>query len=107
MNDMKNDSVFVLRLILVIAGIIMFCYSKIGTFLFMQSGALCYGLYLHFSHSEPFLRPFMASALIISAVFEITYPLLSEKTKTEFQSAKEEFDNAKEELRRRKRVSDQ
>jgi hypothetical protein len=102
MNDIREDSVFVLRLIMIIAGFLMFCYSKIGTYIFVQTGAFGYCLYLHYKQSVPFLKLFITGTLIISVLFEIFYPILARHTQHDYLSVKEEFDNAKSELERRR-----
>ena len=102
MTDLKNDSVFVLRVVMIIAGFIMFCYSKIGTYILIQIGVIGYCLYEHYTQGLPFLRFFVTWALIISVLFEIIYPILYRYTQFDFLEMKEEFDNAKNELKRRR-----
>ena len=102
MSDLKKDSVFVLKMILIIGGFLMFCYSKIGTYLLIQTGAIGISLYMHYTQNVPFLRVFITGALIISVLFELFYPILSRHTQSDYLSVKEEFDNAKTELKRRR-----
>ena len=102
MNKLKDDSVLVLKLIIIIAGFFMFCYSKIGTYLLVQTGSIGYSLYVHYTYGVPLLKIFITGALILSVLFEIIYPIVSRHTQAEFLGMKEEFDKAKTELKRRR-----
>jgi hypothetical protein len=102
MNELENDSVFVLKLILIIAGFLMFCYSRIGTYLFFFTGAFGYSLFVHHTQGIPIIRFFVPWAVILSVLFEVFYPILSRHTKPDYVSAKEEFDSARTELHRRR-----
>lgn len=104
MDDLKNDSVFVLKVIVILAGFCMFIYSKTGTYLVLLFGmagncGLMYALF-----GLPFWNHFMVSVLAVSPLFEMVYPRLSRRTEADLRSVTEEYDNARSELSRRKNL---
>jgi hypothetical protein len=102
MNDLKNDSNFVVKLTLLVAGFFMFCYSKIGTYILVQIGTLGYCLYWHYTQGIPFVNFFVASALFVSVVFEIFFPVVFDFTQSTYLELKKEYNNAYTELKRRR-----
>jgi hypothetical protein len=102
MNDLKDDSVFVLRGILILGIILMYCYSKTGTYLWFLIGSIGISFYMHFANRTPLVNQLMYSTIIISIAFELIYPVLFSRNRSTFLKFKKEFDGAREELKRRK-----
>lgn len=104
MNDLKDDSVFVLRVMLILGGFFMFCFSKTGTYLCFLLGATLAIYFTHSIHRTPLLNQLTYSTIFISIAFELIYPVLFRRNKTTFLDIKKDFMDAKEELGRRKNI---
>ena len=102
MNDLKDDSVFVLKLTMILGGVFMFCYSKTGTYLWCLIGASVSGYYMHSTNHVHFVNQIIFSIIFISIVFELIYPVVFHYNKSTFFGAKKDFVDAREELKRRK-----
>jgi hypothetical protein len=102
MNDLKDDSVFVLRVILILGVFFMFCYSKTGTYLWFLIGAIVVSLYMHYANQTPLVNQLIFSTIFISIAFELIYPFIFHYNKSTFLNAKRDFADAREELKRRK-----
>lgn len=102
MNDLKDDSVFVLRVILILGVILMFCYSKTGTLVWFLIGATGVSFYTHYAHQTPLVNQLIFSTIFISIVFELIYPILFSRNESTLLGYKKEYHDAREELNRRK-----
>jgi hypothetical protein len=102
MNDLKNDSVFVLRLILIIGGFFMVFFSKPGYYLILLITTAGFCCFHHYIFRTPFWNHYMLTIIISTVVFEIIFPRFANFTQSTHLEAKEEYDNAKNELKRRK-----
>jgi hypothetical protein len=102
MNDMKDDSVFVLKLTLILGGVFIFCYSKTGTYLWFLIGAVGSSYFMRSVSHIDFVNQLIFSIIIISILFELIYPVIFHCNKTTFFNAKKDFADAREELKRRK-----
>lgn len=102
MSDLKNDSVLVLKLILIICGFFMVFFSKLGYYLLILLIALGWSILYHIIFKIPFLNHYMLTVIIGTVVFEMVYPRYANFTKTIHLEIKEEYDNAKNELMRRR-----
>ncbi|MEI7463415.1 MAG: hypothetical protein WCK03_03405 [Candidatus Taylorbacteria bacterium] len=104
MDDLKNDSVFVLKLILIIGGFFMVVFSKFGYYLLLlmsTAGICCLD---HYIFKIPFWNHFVYSTIISTVLFEIGFPRFANFTQSTHHEVKEEYDNAKIELKRRKTI---
>lgn len=103
MSDLKNDSVLVLKLILIICGFFMVFFSKLGYYLLVLLITLGWSTLSHIIFKIPLLNHYMLTVIMGTVVFEIVYPrYYANFTKTIHLEIKEEYDNAKNELMRRR-----
>lgn len=102
MNDLKNDSVFVLKLITIIGGFFMVFFSKLGYYLLILLTTFGFCTLQHIIFKIPFLNHYIMTVILCTVVFEIVYPRFANFTKTTHLEIKEEYDNAKNELMRRR-----
>jgi len=102
MSDLKNDSLFVLKLILIIGGFFMVFFSKLGYYLLILLTTLGFCTLQHYIFKVPLWNHYMMTVIISTVVFEIVYPRFANITKTAHLEIKEEYDNAKNELMRRR-----
>jgi len=102
MDEYKNDSVFVLKLIMIIAGFFMVFFSKLGYYLLLLTITVIFYIILHYGFNIPFWKHFMNSILISTVLFEICFPRLANFTKSTYLEVKVEYDKAKAELQRRR-----
>jgi hypothetical protein len=102
MNDLKDDSVFVLKLTMILGGVFMFCYSKTGTYLWVMIGAIGSSYLMHSIKHADFINQLIFSIIFISILFELAYSIIFRNNKSTFLGFKKEFDDAREELKRRK-----
>ena len=102
MSDLKNDSVLVLKLILIICGFFMVFFSKLGYYLLILLTTLGWSTLSHVIFKIPFLNHYMLTVIIGTVVFEMVYLRFANFTKTIHLEIKEEYDNAKNELIRRR-----
>jgi hypothetical protein len=102
MNDLKDDSIFVLKLTMILGGVFMFCYSKTGTYLWFLIGATGSSYLMHSVNHVDFVNQLILSIIFISIVFELIYPVIFHYNKSTFLGAKRDFVDAREELKRRK-----
>jgi len=102
MTDLENDSLFVVRLTLILGGLFMFCYSKTGTYLLFLIGAIGSSYFMFSTNQFHFITQLIFSTVFISIVFELVYPVIFKYNQATFLQAKRDFADAREELKRRK-----
>ena len=102
MNELKDDSVFVLKMILIICGFFMVFFSKVGYYIIILMFMVGYSCLFHFILNAPFWNQFMLSTIISTILFEIIYPRYANYTKSTYHEVKVEYDKAKAELNRRR-----
>ena len=98
MSDLKNDSVLVLKLILIICGFFMVFFSKLGYYLLILLITLGWSIRYHIIFKIPFLNHYMMTVIMGTVTFELVYPRFANFTRTNHLVIKEEYDKAKNEL---------
>ena len=102
MEDLKDDSLLVLRLIKILAVLFMIVFSKLGAYILLlisiAGSCLLWGKISDVS----FVDNFTITILLGSVVFEIMYPVVFSSSQSYYNEAKGEFVNAQTELKRRK-----
>lgn len=102
MSDVKDDSVFVLKLTLIIGGFFMVFFSKLGYYLILLMQTVGFYFILHYFFKMPFWIPFRNTIIINSVLFELYYPRFDNFTQSTYLEVREEYDKAKDELKRRR-----
>jgi hypothetical protein len=105
MNELKNDSVFVLKVIIILARFFMFFFSKTGTFLTLLITTFISCLIIHYAGNTPFWNLFMIAVVIGAVLFELAYPIVFNHLNPYFLEMKNEYTAATKELERRKNVN--
>lgn len=103
MTNLEDDSFFVVRLTLILSGVLIFCYSKIGTYFWCLIGAMIWYYYMGPADHYHFVNQFIFSIVFISVVFELIFPIIFQYNKSEYIGLKKDFSDAREELKQRKK----
>lgn len=102
MTNLEDDSLFVVKLTLILCGLIIFCYSKAGTYFWWLTGAMIWFYYMGPADHFHFVNQFIFSIIFISVIFELIFPIIFHYNESEYLGAKREFSEAREELKQRK-----
>lgn len=102
MSDVKDDSIFVLKLTIIIGGFFMVFFSKIGYFLLILISTAGFCGIQSYIFNTPFWNQYVLTIILSTVIFEIVYPRFANFTKATHYGIKEEYDNAKNELKRRR-----
>jgi hypothetical protein len=105
MTDLEDDSLFVVRLTLILAGFFMVCFSKTGIYLLFLTCATGECYYMRAAYNNPFVNQFILSTVFITIIFEIIYPIMFRQIKADYYGIKKEFYDARKELKRRKHTT--
>jgi hypothetical protein len=102
MNELKDASVFVLKMILIIGGFFMVFFSKVGYYIILLGFTAGFSCIQHFFFNLSFWTNFRNTIICNTLLFEIIYPRFANFTKSTSLEVKVEYDKAKAELNRRR-----
>ena len=102
MNELKDDSVFVLKMIMIIGGFFMVFFSKVGYYIIILLFTAGFCGLQHFVFKLPFWTLFRNTTILNTLIFELFYPRFENFTQSTYLEAKVEYDKAKAELNRRR-----
>lgn len=102
MSDVRDDSVFVLKLTMIIGSFFMVFFSKFGYYLIILITTAGFCGFLSYIFKTIFWNQYILTIILSTVVFEIVYPRFANFTKDTHLGIKEEYDNAKNELERRR-----